>query len=272
MSSAATIRTSAARCGTSATVWRAARGRRSPATYEAADLSFDLFGALLSAPRIDAASPNPATRSGLVHIMGAHFGASKETGQLTIDGKASPFIGYWSDNLIIAHVPETATLGNVTVSVTAPGGTGTGAVNVAARQQSERVRWRGEAFGDYILGRPAVAPPGAVGAGAVYAATNAGYLYAWTPDGALKWVAPGASGDDPVSVGADGTIYAASAGYDAQGRYGPAVAAFNPDGTRNGRSLIPTRRACGPARTSAPTARFTSSSARSLTGRAIAPA
>ncbi|HEX6625240.1 MAG TPA: Ig-like domain-containing protein, partial [Pyrinomonadaceae bacterium] len=200
--------------------------------YQAYDLSFDLFGTLQSSPRLAGFTPASAQRSGLVRINGEFFGTSQQTGALTIDGKPSPFIPYWSDTLIIAHVPETSALGPVTVSVTGPAGTVTGTLNVTTRQSDGRIRWRMEAAGDYILGRPAVAPPGAAGAGTIYAATNAGYLYAWAPDGALKWVAPGASGDDPVSVGADGTIYTASAERNAQGQVGPAINAFNPDGTR----------------------------------------
>ena len=179
----------------------------------------------VAVPVIDSLSPNPARRSGIIKITGTNFGA-QETSQLLIDGKSSPFIARWSDTLILAHVPENAAIGNVTVSITTAVGTGSATVAITTRTADGRIRWRAEAAGDYISQRPAVAPPGVPGAGTVYAATNAGLLYAWAADGALKWVAPGASDDGPVSVGPDGTVYAAYGGID------PGVIAFNPNGTQ----------------------------------------
>ena len=185
-----------------------------------------------AAPQISRVNPSSAQRSGIIRISGSGFGERQGTNILRIDGKPSPFIAYWTDTFIVAHVPENASVGTVAIEIISSEGTATANVGVTMRQPNERIRWRAEAVGDYILGRVAVAPPGAVGAGTIYAATNAGYLYAWTPDGALKWAAAGASGDDPVSVGADGTIYAASAEPNAAGVVAAAVNAFNADGTR----------------------------------------
>ena len=186
----------------------------------------------LIVPAISAINPSSVQRSGIIRITGSGFGERQGINLLRIDGKPSPFIAYWTDTFIVAHIPESATVGSVVVEITTSEGTATSNVGVTMRQPNERIRWRAEAVGDYILGRVAVAPPGAVGAGTIYAGTNAGYLYAWTPDGALKWAVAGATGDDPVSVGPDGTIYTASAEPNSAGVVGAAVNAFNPDGTR----------------------------------------
>ena len=157
-------------------------------------------------PVISSLSPNPARRSGIIKITGTGFG-TKETSQLLIDGKQSPFIARWSDTLILAHVPENATIGNVTVSITTAVGTGSATVAITTRTADGRIRWRAELAGDYATNGAVVAPATVPGAGTIYIATNAGFLYAFAPDGALKWVAPGADGDSQVSIGADGTIY-----------------------------------------------------------------
>jgi hypothetical protein len=186
----------------------------------------------LAAPQISGIAPATVQRSGIIRIMGSGFGEQQGGSVLQIDAKPSTFVAYWTDTSIVAHVPETASTGNVTVSVTTAEGTAMTSVVVTIRQPSGRIRWRAEAVGDYILGRVAVAPPNVPGAGTIYAGTNAGFLYAWTPNGALKWAVPGTTGDDPVSVGLDGTIYTASAEPDARGVVGAAVNAFNPDGSR----------------------------------------
>ena len=85
----------------------------------------------------------------------------------------------------------------------------------AQTQGTERVRWRFQM--DSWLGGQfiAVAPDGTV------YASDLSKLYALTPDGDLLWVAAGTGGRRPISVGADGTIYAA----------GNMIKAFTPDGT-----------------------------------------
>ena len=186
----------------------------------------------LIVPEISGINPSSVQRSGVIRITGSGFGERQGTNLLRIDGKPSPFIAYWTDTFIVAHVPENASVGPVVVEIITSEGTATSNVRVTMRQPNERIRWRAEAVGDYILGRVAVAPPGAVDAGTIYAGTNAGFLYAWTADGALKWAVAGATGDDPVSVGPDGTIYTASAEPNSEGVVAAAVNAFNADGTR----------------------------------------
>ena len=168
------------------------------------DMAFDLFGTLQSAPRLDSVSPNPAPRSGLLRITGANFGAAQGSSQLTIDGKQSQYIAHWADNLIVAYVPETSALGDVSVAVTSASGTGSASLNVTTRPADGRIRWRFTVAGDYVPRRSAIGPDGTV-----YANDVLGRLYALTPDGGLKWVFQagliGAMGS--VSVGADGTVY-----------------------------------------------------------------
>ncbi|HEY9405758.1 MAG TPA: Ig-like domain-containing protein [Pyrinomonadaceae bacterium] len=168
------------------------------------DMAFELFGTLLSAPRIDAMSPNPVPRSGLVRITGNYFGPSPDSSRLTIDGKQPQYIPYWSDNLIIAYVPETSALGDVPVSITSSGKTGAGTLNVTTRPTAGRIRWQFTVAAGHVPRRSAVGPDGTV-----YVNDVLGRLYALTPDGGLKWVfqAGFVAASGPVSVGADGTIY-----------------------------------------------------------------
>ena len=86
---------------------------------------------------------------------------------------------------------------------------------VAQSLGDDRVLWRFQM--DSWLGGQfvAVAPDGTV------YASDLSKLYALSPDGDLLWVASGAGGRRPISVGADGTIYTS----------GNLIKAFNPDGT-----------------------------------------
>lgn len=192
----------------------------------------------LAGPQISSISPTSVQRSGIIRISGSGLG-TEATAVLRIDGKPSPFVAYWTDTNILAHVPENAATGSVLVEVTSFEGSASGSITVTLRQANERIRWRAEAAGDYVAGRMAVAAPGVPGSGTIYAATNAGFLYAWRSDGSLKWAVRGASGDDPVSVGPDGTIYAASAEPDSSGVVSAAVNAFNPDGSRKWTFVAP---------------------------------
>jgi hypothetical protein len=88
-------------------------------------------------------------------------------------------------------------------------------VTSTASAQNDRVRWRFQMDSQFGGSFVTVAPDGTV------YASDLSKLYALTPDGDLLWVASGAGGRRPISVGADGTIYAA----------GNLIKAFNPDGT-----------------------------------------
>ena len=169
------------------------------------DMAFDLFGTLLSAPRIDKVSPNPVPRSGLVHITGNYFGPAQDSSQLTIDGKQPQYIAHWSDNLVVAYVPETSSLGDVPVSITFDGKTGSAPLNVTTRPTAGRIRWQFTVAAGHVPRRSAVGPDGTI-----YLLDVKGRLYALTPDGGLKWVfqAGFVAASGPVTVGADGTVYA----------------------------------------------------------------
>jgi len=68
------------------------------------------------------------------------------------------------------------------------------------------VKWRVPLDGQYVLRPPAVGPDGNIAV-----ASSDGRVYSVTPDGAVRWVRPGA-GDGGPSIGADGTVYVASGG------------------------------------------------------------
>ena len=85
------------------------------------------------------------------------------------------------------------------------------------------VAWRFEVLANYISHRADVGRDGTV-----YFNDSSGFLYALTPEGALRWVYDGQSvgSAGPTVVGRDGTIYFGLSSPDA------AVHAVNPDGTR----------------------------------------
>ena len=163
--------------------------------------------------QITSLSATTLARSGRLLIFGSGFGTD---GQVLIDGQPSP-IADWTDTLIVAYVPETARLAQVTVQVMTVGGN-SNMVNltVTTRQSNDRVKWRFQHSGMYTVVRPAVGPDGTV-----YAVDVDNHLYALSPDGALKWIVRGA-GYKGLSVGADGTVYTGSES---------SIKAFNPNGT-----------------------------------------
>jgi outer membrane protein assembly factor BamB len=92
------------------------------------------------------------------------------------------------------------------------------------------VAWRFEVLANYISHRADVGRDGTV-----YFNDSSGFLYALTPEGALRWVYDGQSvgSAGPTVVGRDGTIYFGLSSPDA------AVHAVNPDGTRKWVFLAP---------------------------------
>ena len=158
----------------------------------------------IAQPAITGLSTVTSARSGRVLIQGTNFGATQGSGQVEIGGVSAP-LTRWSDTLIAAYVPETASLGADNVQVfTAGGSSNLVPLNVTLRPgQVGRIRWRFQVDGDYIQSRPAVASDGTV-----YTQDMFGHLYALSPNGGLKWIfnAPG-FGHDAISVASDGTIY-----------------------------------------------------------------
>jgi hypothetical protein len=176
-------------------------------------LALNFTPAVANSVQINSLSATTVARSGRLRIFGTGFGTN---GQVLIDSQPAP-IANWTDTLIVAYVPETAQLAAVPVQVvTSAGSSNTVSLTVTTRQSDGRVKWRFQHSGSYTVVRPAIAPDGTI-----YTVDVSSRLYALSPDGALKWIVPGA-GYKGVDVGSDGTIYTGSEA---------AIKAFNPDGT-----------------------------------------
>ncbi len=196
-----------------------------------ASLASALFAATLAAaglppaaqaqPTISSLSASALPQAGRLKIAGSEFGAQPDGGaRVTIGGVTAP-VSAWSDTAITAYVPDSAPLGSDAVQVVTPAGASNAAtLGVTARPApAGHVKWRFQADGYYIIGRPAVGADGTV-----YAADNVGHLYALSPAGGVKWIFNATPGNvtQPVSVGSDGTIYFASLA---------TIYAVRPDGT-----------------------------------------
>ena len=178
------------------------------------DVSFWLYGTPTGPGTISNLSATTLERSGYLEIFGSNLG---DSGQVLIGGISAP-VADWTSNRIIAYVPETAPLTNVSVQVTNGSSVPSNVVNlnVVARQPNGRVNWRFRMNGPYSSVRPVIANDGTV-----YTIDVFGHLYALQPNGGLKWLVRGA-GDKGLALGPDGTIYVASE---------PFIKAFNPNGT-----------------------------------------
>lgn len=92
----------------------------------------------------------------------------------------------------------------------------------------ERIKWRFKLDGDYSMQSPGIGADGTV-----YVSMSNGKLYAVAPDGTQKWLFQAGNGGGvagPVSVGSDGTIYAAGEVPGGTGSTG-AIFALAPTGT-----------------------------------------
>jgi outer membrane protein assembly factor BamB len=139
-------------------------------------------------------------------------------GHVEIAGVVAP-LTRWSDTLLAACLPETASPGGE-VRVFASDGTASNpaALKVSLRPAPQgRILWRFRADADYIESRPAVADDGTI-----YTIDVSGHLYALAPDGGLKWIFNASGGSGNVSLGADGAIYTGNT---------IAVFALRPDGS-----------------------------------------
>jgi hypothetical protein len=97
--------------------------------------------------------------------------------------------------------------------------------------EPQRVKWRVKLNADYSLHTPGVGPDGTV-----YVNVENGKVYAIAPNGTQRWVFQAGIGggvDGPVSVGPDGTIYAAGTVPDPNGNGATgAIFAITPQGTQ----------------------------------------
>jgi hypothetical protein len=179
-----------------------------------------------TSPRIDSISASAIGRAGRLRIFGANFGAFQGGGQVLIDGAPAP-VSRWSDNLVVAYVPETARAATVSVHVVTSGGSsnhlsldvkGNNQLPDATTPQTNgSIRWQFQVDGSYMLFRPTIGPDGTI-----YFQDDNGQLYALRPHGTVKWIFQGGSPSGPVAVGADNNTYIAS---------GNTIQAISPEGT-----------------------------------------
>ncbi|MGE5413977.1 MAG: PQQ-binding-like beta-propeller repeat protein, partial [Syntrophomonadaceae bacterium] len=190
--------------------WQNDDGLGSPNT----DIAFDLYGTITTAAHIDGLSAATLPRSGYLEIFGTNFGGG---GSVAIDGLPAA-VPNWADGRIVAYIPESASLGTVSVRVTNGTGQPSNSVplDVTTRQADGRVQWRFRMDGPYAKVRPVVGTDGTI-----YAVDAFDHLYALSADGGLKWLVRGAGGKG-VAVAADGSVYTGSE---------TAIRAFNADGS-----------------------------------------
>ncbi len=165
-----------------------------------------LATAAVAQPTITGINNLVLPRSGRLVIEGAGFGAA---GEVRVAGLAA-WTTTWTDQRVVAFVPEAAPLGETAVYVVVSGQPSNEvALAVTERRRDGRVRWTFEADGDNLWYRPALAPDGNL-----YLHTNNetdGLVYALSPDGGLRWVKkvlwyPYV----PPTTGPDGTLYVGS--------------------------------------------------------------
>ena len=187
-----------------------------------ADTGMTLYGTRsLTGPSISSLSSTTLAQAGRLIISGSGFGEEQNGGTVKIGGANAP-VSDWSENSITAYVPDATPIGSDDVQVITTGGTSNSvALTVTTRPPPVgHIKWRFQADDLYIQSRPAVSSVD----GTVYAAGVGGHLYALTPAGGIKWIfnAGRPNSLQPVSVGADGTIYFS---------VDPFVYAVNPDGS-----------------------------------------
>lgn len=194
------------------------------------DCSFALEGTPTGTPppQILDVVGNPANPSGRLRIVGDNFGDAQGDGQILVAGVAA-FVTQWTDQAIVAYVPEQTTPGSRTLELVIGGqAVSTYDLTIQPRQPDGRVRWRFAIDADYTLHRPGIAPDGSL-----YVNDVRGRLYKLAPDGGLVWIVDALRGQTglgsagPVVVGADGTVYVAV------DPLGPSsdLLAYNPDGS-----------------------------------------
>ncbi|HSF24474.1 MAG TPA: PQQ-binding-like beta-propeller repeat protein [Blastocatellia bacterium] len=165
-------------------------------------------------PRIDSISSLSLGRAGRLRIFGANFGTIEAGSQVLIDGVPAP-VSRWSENLVVAYVPEAAGIGTVSVQVVTKADSSNKLLldikagyppdGVMAFQSNGRIKWQFEVDGDYMGFRPTIGADGTI-----YFQDVEGHLYALRPDGSVKWIFQGGYPAGPVAVGADNTTYIAS--------------------------------------------------------------
>ncbi len=169
-------------------------------------LLLTLAAAVAAQPTITQINSAELPRSGRLVIEGSGFGMG---GEVFLAGLAA-LTTTWTDQRVVAYVPEAAPLGLASVYLVVAGQQSNQVdLTVTARQPDGRVRWTFEADGQILWWRPALAPDGTI-----YLHGNNetdGIVYALSPDGGLLWVQkviwfPYV----PPSSGPDGSLYVGS--------------------------------------------------------------
>lgn len=160
-----------------------------------------LAASAASSQVIQNVTPSATTRSGRIVILGNGFGTQE--GQVLLNGGTALVVA-WSDNKIIAYVPETAVIGQNQVKVSTSGGQSNPVgLGVSTRSWGNGpVRWTFVASAPRVQIRPESGPDGTI-----YVGDLNGHLYALTATGGLKWIAKNATGDGAISVDSIGNIY-----------------------------------------------------------------
>ncbi len=199
--------------------------------FPPSDTSFELHGEFTGTPTADiltVTSPMTITPSARIRIDGDAFG-DEQAGQSVVVNGAPAFITQWTDDTIIAYVPESTAPGAATVAIMLGDDVlDEETIDVAPRLPDGRVRWRFSTDSWYMLHAPGLGSDGQI-----YINDLWGKLYALDADGGLQWIVdalrgqPGGSSDGPVVVGDDGAIYVTV------NPLGPTVdfLAYEPDGT-----------------------------------------
>ena len=147
--------------------------------------------------QIDSLGETTLPRSGFLEIFGSGLGSS---GEVLIDG-FSAITTSWTDQRVVAYVPESAGPGLVTVQVVNDNGaSNTKDLEVRMRPFGGRQLWRLRMDAVYSFVRPAVGPDGTIYAVDVY-----DRLYAVSPDGALLWLVEDA-GSKGLDVDSNGIV------------------------------------------------------------------
>ncbi|MEZ4410111.1 MAG: PQQ-binding-like beta-propeller repeat protein [Polyangiales bacterium] len=185
---------------------------RCPSFFSALSLLLAASAARAEAPSLAALSRAEVPEGGRVVLSGAGFGALSPASRVEVGGARVPF-ARWTDTVVVAWVGEGVAAGETTVRVVnADGASASLPLRVTpAARVSERVAWTFETDGGSPRHRPTVAPDGTV-----YVGDSAGYVYAVSREGRLRWVydsarATGATAaranGGPIARGADGTLY-----------------------------------------------------------------
>lgn len=177
------------------------------------DLAFQLVGAVSDDPSPEIFSTTPAITnpSGRIRIDGVGFGDEQGALEIAVGGNEA-LVTQWTENTIIAYVPETTTAGDVDIEIILDQQVLANAeITVQPRVQKGQVKWRFAVDADFTLHRPGVGPDGSIYVNDY----NHGRLYKLSPEGGLEWVVDalrgqvGLGGEGPVVIGDDGTVYVA---------------------------------------------------------------